>query len=101
MWCSIPGCTKPVRGRRSTMCEKHRQRRRRHGEPEQATISKAELKPYREEVEKTIERDRSGKILAGLEKLKGIMEGYARGVVSDYEHGRPMVRNRVDAARKY
>ncbi|MGO9017321.1 MAG: hypothetical protein ACLQVJ_03125 [Syntrophobacteraceae bacterium] len=50
-------------------------------------------------MEKIVERDKSGKILAGLEKVVGIMRDYAEGITSDYEHGRAMNKHKVQAAQ--
>jgi hypothetical protein len=51
-------------------------------------------------VEKIIERDKSGKILAGIEKVVGIIRDYADGTVSDFSHGRPANKHRVQAAKE-
>ncbi len=59
-----------------------------------------DIKPYVERVEKLIERDTSGKITVGLEKVVGIIRDYAEGTVSDYEHGRPMSQHKVNAAKE-
>ncbi len=82
------------------MCEQHRQRQRRHGDARQESIRATEVRPYVERVEKIVERDGSGRILAGLEQVVEIMRTYAEGVDSDYAHGRAMNKNRVQAARE-
>ncbi len=49
-------------------------------------------------VERLIERDASGKIKAGLDRLKGILQAEAMGVYMDfYERGRAMNKRWVDA----
>lgn len=98
--CSVPGCIRPASGRFGSMCEKHRQRQRRHGDANQDSIRASQVKPYVERVQKLVERDRSGKIAAGLEKLVGIVRDYCEGIVSDYDHGRPMNKHQVQAARE-
>ncbi len=82
------------------MCEKHRQRNRRHGDPQQKTISKQELAPYVERVEKLIERDASRKIKAGLQQLTDIIHDYADGVVCDFENGSPQNWYHLEACRE-
>lgn len=96
----MPYCGKRVRGWRSLFCEGHRQRKKRHGDPEQQTITKKELKPYAERVERIIERDRSGKIREGLEQITANIRNYAQGVVSDFSHGRPMSSFHLNACRE-
>ena len=53
------------------------------GMQKQETIRATEIKPYVERVQKIVERDRTGKIHAGLEKVVGIMRDHADGTVSD------------------
>lgn len=82
------------------MCARHRQRKRRHGDPLQDSIKASDIKAQVERVEKLIERDRSGKITAGLEKVVEVIQEYAEGIASDYDHGRPMVKHTVQAAKE-
>lgn len=98
--CSVQGCTKPAGNQFGAMCEQHRQRQRRHGDARQESIRATEIKPCVERVEKIVERDKSGKISAGLDKLVEILTDYCEGIVSDFEHGRPMNQHKVQAARE-
>jgi len=89
--CRVPGCNRSRRSPRSTMCEAHRQRWRRHGDPKQATINQKELKPYIRYAEKLIRRNTSGKIEEALSRLKVILEASSKDTVADfYERGRAM-----------
>jgi hypothetical protein len=82
------------------MCARHQQRKRRHGDARQESIRATEVKPYVEQVQKIVERDHTGKIQAGLEKVVGIIRDHAEGITSDYAHGRPMNKHRVQAAKE-
>jgi len=82
------------------MCARHQQRKRRHGDARQDSIRFTEIKPYVVQVQKLSERDRTGKILVGLEKVVGIIRDYAEGITSDYAHGRPDNKYRVQAAKE-
>lgn len=98
--CSVPWCTKSASTVYGSMCTRHQQRKRRHGDPKQESIRFTEIHPHVERVAKIIERDKSGKIQAGLDKLVGIIQDYADGIVSDYEHGRAMNKHQVQAAKE-
>ncbi|MGO9373129.1 MAG: hypothetical protein ACLQBD_13620 [Syntrophobacteraceae bacterium] len=98
--CSVRGCTGVATSRFGSMCEQHRQRQRRHGDARQESIRAIEVKPYVMQVEKIVERDGSGKILAGLEKVVDMIRTYADGITSDYAHGRAMNKHRVQAAQE-
>ena len=98
--CSVRGCTKSASGQFGSMCAGHQQRNRRHGDARQDSIRYAEIKPYVVRVEKLIERDKSGKIENGLDKLVAIVREYAEGIVSDFEHGRAMNKHKVAAAKE-
>lgn len=96
--CRVSGCNNPVRSGLSTMCESHRQRWRRHGDPLQETISQKDIRPNVRLVERLIKRDTSGKIEAGLRQINTLLELSAQEVVSEYYHqGRPMNKTWVKA----
>lgn len=96
--CKVPGCQSPVRSSRATMCERHRARWRRHGDPMQETISQKELRPYVKRVERLIQRNTTGKIESGLHQIKTLLEMSSQEVISDfYERGRAMNKQWVKA----
>jgi hypothetical protein len=97
--CSVNGCPNST-GRFGGMCARHRQRKRRHGHQLQTSIKASDIKTQVGRVEQLIERDRSGKITAGLEKVVEVIQEYAEGITSDYDHGRPMVKHSVQAAKE-
>ncbi len=96
--CSV--CNNAASGQFGSLCAQHSQRKRRHGDPQQESIRAAEIKPCVVRVQKIIERDGSGKIVAGLDKLVEILKDYCGGIVSDSEHGRPVNQHGVQAARE-
>ena len=85
--CKVSGCSKPARSPQGTMCEAHRQRWRRHGDPKQQAVSKHDIEPFVKQVRATIEKDSSGRIEAGLNKLRGLLEAHARSVIAESKRG--------------
>lgn len=85
--CKVPGCSKPTRSPQGTMCEAHRQRWRRHGDPKQEAIRKQDIAPLMKQVRDTIERDSSGQIEAGLKKLKSLLEAEASSTIAESRSG--------------
>lgn len=98
--CRVPGCNRPIRSSIATMCESHRQRWRRHGDPLQPTIKKSELKTYIRFVERLIDQDQSGRVSTALMSIKTHLESKALGVVGDFDRGRPGDYRRVRACRE-
>ncbi len=98
--CSVPGCTKSASTKFGSMCPRHRSRNARHGNPLQDSIRFTDIKPFVERVEKLIERDKSGKILVGLDKVVAVITDYVEGIASDYAHGRAMNKHKVQAAKE-
>jgi hypothetical protein len=98
--CSVQGCSKSASSQFGSMCAGHQQRKRRHGDARQDSIRFTEIKPYVTTVEKIVERDKSGKIQSGLEKVVDIIREHCEGISSDYAHGRPMNKYNVQAAKE-
>lgn len=96
--CSV--CNNVASGRFGSLCAQHSQRKRRHGDARQDSIRATEIKPYVERVHKIVERDTTGKIVAGLTKLVEILKDHCTGITSDYDHGRPMIGHKVQAAKE-
>lgn len=66
--CSVPGCPNPATTY-GPHCANHKKRLRRHGHPQQATISKKMLAPYLASIEAIIERNGESSLWAiGLER---------------------------------
>jgi hypothetical protein len=55
-YCQSPGCSRPVSGW-SLHCNAHKSRARRHGDPQQEGVTKAQLKPYLEVVRRRITKN--------------------------------------------
>ena len=81
--CRVAGCTRPIKGSRSTKCEKHAKAERRHGDPQQIGIKKQTLQPFIKQVAAMIKKDKTGKIEAGLARLKNMMEDEATGYLNE------------------
>lgn len=98
--CKVPGCLEPLRSVHATLCEKHRQRDRLHGHPQQETITLAHLRPLARTVKAIVARDRTGRVGEALDQLHGLLRGYASGVIAEWTSGRACVRKERDAARE-
>jgi hypothetical protein len=82
------------------MCEQHRQRWRRHGEPTQARITKKDLRPYVRRARQIVERDTSGRIEAALREIHTILKDHTAGIVGDAKRGRWVAKWEEKAARE-
>ena len=95
--CRVPGCEKQRTGF-GVYCGKHLRRKQRHGDPQQITIGKTDLRPYEAKVEKWLDRRPSE---LGWEPLKGIVSQLvqdAQDVVAEYENGKLSVRHIREAS---
>lgn len=97
--CRVPGCSKPARSPQGAMCEGHRQRWRRHGDPKQQAISKRDIAPFVNQVKATIEKDTTSRIEAGLNKLKNLLEDDAKATIAESKK-RAMSKHRLRAAHE-
>jgi len=95
--CQAPGCARRAKGY-SRFCNGHRARNRRHGSPEQATITAAALRPYLYEIERYVERAGGDRLWADLVTLWDATVARARTTLADYRAGRPSFRQEVQAA---
>jgi len=77
-YCILPGCHKRAAGY-SRLCETHRTRQRRHGAPDQRTITKLDLKPFVQEVEAWMARNPGNMTWSSAEqRLSALLTGGSR-----------------------
>jgi hypothetical protein len=82
------------------MCELHRQRWRRNGEPTQERITKKEVRPYVRQARQIVERDTSGRIETALQQIHGILRDHTAVIVGDAERGRWVAKWQERAAQE-
>jgi hypothetical protein len=99
--CRCPGCSRAARSRRSVYCEKHNSRNRRHGDPQQSTVTRKELQPYIEFIERLIKKETTGKLEEALKKIRGCLFNDAKDVEIDYsQRGKALPMNWLKAHRE-
>lgn len=103
--CSIPGCAKPAGAGTfaaafTTMCSKHRQRERRHGDPFQEPILAAHIAPYLRSLWRRRALHPEAAAWAALEARWIGLVKICRDTITVYEAGTPAVRWDVEAARE-
>lgn len=85
--CSVPYCNRLVRGNSwSHMCEMHRQRARRFGDPRQPSVRRAELRPYIKRVQQIFKKSDSEKVETGLRSIHGLLSDYCPEDLSNRFH---------------
>jgi len=97
--CRAPGC-----GARTTRygvyCTTHKSRLRRHGHPEQRSITKADLKPYLKLVRKRIEKNADSPLWAQCEARWQAVVVHAQGILAAYRGGQTSYRYERIAAQE-
>ncbi|MFS0753483.1 hypothetical protein ABC383_02140 [Noviherbaspirillum sp. 1P10PC] len=73
----------------STLCDNHKRRNRRHGHPEQRSVTSYELEPFRKRVKARIEKNASNPTWKLLRDRWEALEGIAKGHVEQYGTGVP------------
>lgn len=76
--CFVNGCEEPVTGY-STLCDRHKRTKRRHGHPEQAGVTVEDLKPYRKRVKARMEKNVDSPAWGLLRERWGRVLGMAQG----------------------
>ena len=94
--CSMAGCSLPKSGY-SRYCDTHKRRNRRHGHPAQSPVTARELEPYREAVQKRIEKNRENPAWDMLRQRWSSILTHADGQLAKFHAGTPMNRYEVDA----
>lgn len=90
------GCTLPTMGY-STLCDNHKRRNRRHGHPEQRSVTVHELEPFRKRVKARIEKNANNPTWKLLRDRWKALEGIAKGHVEQYGVGTPYNRYEQEA----
>lgn len=90
--CRVSHCVQPPGGGRksrqwATLCNTHRHRERRHGDPLQQGILAADLKPYLRDLDKRQKGSPNAKLWGLLEARWEALQGRCRGVMASREEG--------------
>ena len=84
MTCRMPGCER-ARSGHSPYCHAHRQRQRRHGAPDQTTITIAKIRPLRAEVCRWLDRRSDPTAWAKVEARWNALLDHARDHLADHD----------------
>ncbi|MBK1667651.1 hypothetical protein CKO28_06340 [Rhodovibrio sodomensis] len=98
MNCRMSGCER-LRSGHSPYCHAHRQRQRRHGTPDQPTITIAKIRPLKAEVCRWLDRRSDPTAWAKVEARWNVLLDHARDHLAEHDRGRPTVRWKDDAMR--
>ena len=101
--CSVPGCAKRPGGGRmastfTTLCDRHRLRDRRHGDPMQQPIRATHLAPYIRALKRRQGVRPEAPAWAALEARWTALVQACRDTLATYATGLPMNRHQVEAA---
>lgn len=97
--CSIPGCRSVVIARYSPLCQKHRQRLRRFGDPSQQTIHPRALAPHLMLLSKRQSDNADSAAWAILRRRWSAIVEQAQAAVSSAQEGEAFQRHRLAASR--
>lgn len=97
--CRVPGCHEPATGF-SAYCSPHKATSRRHGDPLQEGVTKAQLDPYVKIVEARITKNTNSSVWSQLDERWLALTGAAEAILSAYHNGRPGLRQEVLAAHE-
>lgn len=97
--CAARSCTEGTTGY-STLCDNHKHIQRRHGHPEQASITVHRLKPYLKRVEARCAKNKDSNAWTILEARWGSLEAHAQGILAEWNTGKPVIRAQVQAAQQ-
>lgn len=95
--CLAPGCSGATTGY-STLCDKHKQTNRRHGDPLQEGVTVHELRPYVARVEARQAKNQDSDAWTLLAARWEAVTGHCRGIVESAEGGASYVRHERAAA---
>ncbi|RST88321.1 hypothetical protein EJC49_01075 [Aquibium carbonis] len=98
--CKATGCGLETSTPFSPLCRSHRARLRRHGDIEQKGITKADLLPFIERVDKRREKNPESPLWEHLEARWATIVRHAKAVVADFNSGRALNKYEVEAARE-
>lgn len=97
--CRVPGCNLPAVGF-SAYCATHKARQRRHGDPRQQGISRADIAPYVHRVQARVEKNRHNPVWAALEEQWASCVTSAEAVLVRFARGDPCVGHEIRAAQE-
>ncbi|MBO1906641.1 hypothetical protein KHP60_15655 [Microvirga sp. 3-52] len=95
--CRVPGCTEPTT-RFGAHCTTHKAAMRRHGDPRQEGVTKAQLEPYVKLVEARIAKNAANPVWTQLDDRWQALTRSAEAILAAYHNGRPGLRQEVRAA---
>ncbi len=94
--CRIVGCEQEASGY-STYCDSHKRRDRRHGHPDQTSVTAKELASYRELVRARIKKNESSPVWGMLRDRWAHLINQAEVEMDQFQKGVPCNRYRIDA----
>jgi hypothetical protein len=97
--CRVPGCQETATGY-SAHCSAHKATSRRHGDPLQEGVTKAQLDPYVKIVEARITKNINSSVWSQLDERWLALTSAAGATLSTYHNGRPGLRQEVLAAHE-
>ncbi len=95
--CRVPGCTETTT-KFGAYCSTHKAVMRRHGDPRQEGVTKAQLEPYVKLVEARIAKNTANPVWSQLDDRWQVLTQSAGAILSAYHNGRPGLRHEVRAA---
>ena len=95
-YCQSPGCSRPVSGW-AYYCNSHKSRARRHGDPQQEGVTKAQLKPYLDTVRRRIAKNADNPAWKTMEGNWLALVEHARAELTTYQQGTVHIRQRREA----
>lgn len=98
--CIAPHCGQLASSKYSRHCDLHKARLRRHGDPEQRGVTKAELAPYAQLVRQKIADNENNAAWGKLDARWSALVGEARGIAAARLSGRAGVSWGVSAAHE-
>lgn len=94
--CKADGCFKFAKGY-SSWCDHHKRNLARHGHPHQTGIHKRDLRPYRKVIREYLQTITSTDPKAILEEIWNRTVNEARGLIRQYQNGRPSNTHEMQA----
>jgi hypothetical protein len=82
--CRVPGCNRPAASSHAVYCSAHRTANRRHGDPAQKAITKAQLKPYLKLVKARIGKNPEHIAWVALDDRWRLLVDHAEAVVAKF-----------------
>lgn len=97
--CRVPGCTAPAT-RWGTLCSTHKSHQRRHGDPTQEGVTKAELLPYLAVVHQRRAKNPNSPVWGNIESRWFTLVDHCRRVADAYLGGKATNRHERQACQE-